>query len=40
MRQNILIALKLLAIFLAITGTFLLVQPPRHAPIVSTIDGR
>lgn len=36
MREYVIIAAKLLAIFLAITGTFLLVNPPRQPVIVTT----
>jgi hypothetical protein len=38
MRQYIIIAVKLLAIFVAIVGTFWLVHPPKNGPIVSTIE--
>lgn len=40
MRQYIIVAVKLLAIFVAIVGTFWLVNPPRHGPIVSTIESQ
>lgn len=41
MREYVIIAAKLLAIFLAITGTFLVVNPPKHPVIVTTtIDGK
>lgn len=38
MRQYIIIAVKLLAIFVAIVGTFWLVNPPRQGPIVGGIE--
>ena len=40
MKQNLIIALKLAAIFVAIVGTFWLVNPPRHGPIVSNIESQ
>jgi len=40
MKQNIIIALKLVAIFAAIVGTFWLVNPPRQGPIVTNIESQ
>ncbi len=40
MKQNLIIAAKLLAIFVAIVGTFWLVNPPRQGPIVTNIESQ
>lgn len=40
MKQNLIIVLKLVAIFVAIVGTFWIVNPPRQGPIVTSIESQ
>jgi hypothetical protein len=40
MKQNLIIAAKLVAIFVTIVGTFWLVNPPRQGPILVPIESQ